>query len=1359
MHFGENQLPASFSLHDKLKPCNIFELLEIRTKISLKNCCEGIHRMANKIQCGNCGAYNEFEPSDPPVDIQCNQCGKTISEKSAQQSTLINSDAYNPPSDLQNKMTSGEVKKVWNGIIKPDMKPDMTIKEEATGSSRTTRLVVKSHAVTSGSVDAKSSSDYELLEVLGEGGMGVVYSAHQTSIGRTIAVKMIRPEAAKDDLKSSSFLSEAAITGELEHPNIVPIYELGSNDEGRLFYAMKKIKGVRWSNVLQQKSQAENLDILMRVADATAFAHSKGIIHRDIKPSNVMLGDFGEVLLIDWGLAVSMSKDGEFTAHENFARGGTPAYMAPEMAMGLKRRIGFHSDIYLLGAILYHIVTGAPPHIGNDTLSCVMAAADNKIPNPTQSGELIDIALKAMSIEPRDRYLSIKDFQNAIRDYQAHSESIVLSTRGTEALSEAQKTGDYQSYRRALAVFEEALTFWSENDSAVAGVKNTRLAYATCAFEKDDFELAASLLWQDEPAHVELAQKVASAQSKRESRQKLLKKLVYTSATLAAVVFVIITFGFFRIRIEQGKTKTALMNEQTARSVAEEEKHKAIASEKEATAQREQAEIERKRAITEKDRATAAEVEAKKQRDISERENYFNVISLAENKIDNEFTEQAEALLWSTPKKFRNWEWGRLISLYPTDILTLTGHTTWIDTAVFSLDGKRIVTASRDNTAKIWDAKTGKELTTLKGHIWPLTSAVFSSDGKQVLTASRDRTAKIWDVQTGREIITLEGHPHWVVAAVFSPDGKRVLTASYDKTAKIWDAQTGKELTTLKGHAGNVNSAAFSPDGKHIVTASHDKTAKIWDAQTGRGLITLKGHSGSVSTAVFSPDGKQLMTSSLSLNGDVKIWDVQTGQEIMTLEGRFAVFSPDGKRIVTADIRGKNANVRSNLLSRSAGDIRGRSPLAMIWDAQTGREIATLKGHHSTVNFAAFSSDGKQFVTVADSTLKIWDTESGSEITTLKGHSDSVSSAAFSPDGKQIVTASHDDTAKVWDNVIPAASSVTGISDKMAKIADTETSLNTIKLKGHTKIVTSAVFSSDGKQVLTASNDRTAKIWDAQTGKELTTLTGQYSGLASAVFSPDSKRVITIADINTEYNNIARIWNVQTAREIMTLIIETSHFRCVTFSPDGKHIATGANDGTITIWHTRTGEKIRTFQDRARIKSVAFSPDGKRILTACRYREAKIRDVQTGKELITLKGHRGMLFSAAFSSDGRRVVTASVDRTAKIWDAQTGREIITLKGHSRAVTSAVFSPDGKRVITTSDGGTAKLWEVQAGKEIMTLKGNFATFSPDGRRIVTEGTNNTAIIWEALDWTLTRAEIEKIRLERYKQRLTLGKAKE
>ena len=327
-------------------------------------------------------------------------------------------------------------------------------------------------------------------------------------------------------------------------------------------------------------------------------------------------------------------------------------------------------------------------------------------------------------------------------------------------------------------------------------------------------------------------------------------------------------------------------------------------------------------------------------------------------------------------------------------LAVLKEHSNVVSVTVFSPDGRRIVTASHDGTARIWDAAIGKQIAALQGHSGPVWSAAFSPDGRQIVTASEDCTARIWDAETGKEITALREHTHPVLTASFSTDGRRIATASADYRARLWDAATGKEIAALQGHSGPVWSTAFSPDGRQIVTASEDRTARIWDAATGKEITALQGqgHTNRVRRATFSPDGRRVVTA--SEDNTARIWDAATGKQIAALEGhtdwvRSAAFSPDGRQIVTVS----------------------KDRTARTWDAPTGRQ-----GSPVNVMSAALSPDGERIVAVStDNTARLWDAATGKEIAPLQGHTSTVNSAAFSPDGRRIVTESADGPARLWD--------------------------------------------------------------------------------------------------------------------------------------------------------------------------------------------------------------------------------------------------------------------------------------------------------------------------------------------------------
>ncbi|WP_448266878.1 nSTAND1 domain-containing NTPase [Nostoc sp. DSM 114159] len=579
----------------------------------------------------------------------------------------------------------------------------------------------------------------------------------------------------------------------------------------------------------------------------------------------------------------------------------------------------------------------------------------------------------------------------------------------------------------------------------------------------------------------------------------------------------------------------------------------------------------------------------------------------------------------------------------------LEGHSDAVRGVAFSPDGKTIASASADNTVKVWDAVSAKEITTFKGHSSEVWGVAFSPDGKTIASASYDKTVKVWDAVSAKEITTFKGHSDAVYSVAFSPDGKTIASASYDKTVKVWDAVSAKEITTFKGHSDAVSSVAFSPDGKTIASASYDKTVKVWDAVSAKEITTFKGHSDAVYSVAFSPDGKTI--ASASFDKTVKVWDAVSAKEITTFKGHSSgvysvAFSPDGKTIASGS----------------------SDKTVKVWDAVSAKEITTFKGHSDVVWGVAFSVDGKTIASASDDkTVKVWDAVSAKEITTFKGHSSWVWGVAFSPDGKTIASASYDKTVKIWDAV--SAKEIT-------------------TFKGHSDGVNSVAFSPNGKTIASASDDKTVKVWDAVSAKEITTFKGHSDGVNSVAFSPNGKTIASASDDKT-----VKVWDAVSAKEITTFKGHSDAVYSVAFSPDGKTIASASFDKTVKVWDAVSAKEITTFKGHSdAVSSVAFSPDGKTIASASGDKTVKVWDAVSAKEITTFKGHSDVVSSVAFSPDGKTIASASYDKTVKVWDAVSAKEITTFKGHSDAVSSVAFSPDGKTIASASYDKTVKVWQ-------------------------------------------------------------------
>jgi WD40 repeat protein/serine/threonine protein kinase len=620
-------------------------------------------------------------------------------------------------------------------------------------------------------------------------------------------------------------------------------------------------------------------------------------------------------------------------------------------------------------------------------------------------------------------------------------------------------------------------------------------------------------------------------------------------------------------------------------------------------------------------------------------------------------------------------------------------HGGQVNSAQFSPDGTRVVTASDDGTARVWDAQGGQPLTGPVMHAGAVNSAQFSPDGNQIVTASDDNTARVWDARSGLPLSKPMKHGWDLNSARFSPDGTRIVTASRDGSARVWDAQSGQPLTEPMRHGGSVLSAQFSPEGMRIVTASFDSTARVWDAQSGRPLTEPMKHGSYLLSAQFSPDGKRIVTG--SLDRTARVWDAESGQpltEPMRHGGdvNFAQFSPDGKRIVTASEDGT----------------------ARVWDAQSGQPLTEPMRHGNWVHYAEFSPDGKQIVTAAyDHTARVWNLQSGHSLTEPMRHGRGVHSAGFSPDGMRIVTASFDGTARVWD-----AQSGQPLTAPMK----------------HEGQVNSAEFSPDGKRIVAASDDNTARVWDARSGLPLSKPMKHGADVNYAQFSPDGTRIVTASGDRT-----ARVWDALSGQPLTEPMEHADSVRRAQFSPDGKRVVTASYDRTARVWDAQSGQPLTEPMKHGGgpALSAQFSPDGKRIVTAAGNNTARVWDAQSGQPLTEPMRHGGVVLSAQFSPDGNRIVTASWDHTARVWDAQSGQPLTEPMKHGGQVNSAQFSPDGTRIVTASYDGTARLWDAQSGQPLSEplRHGRLvysARFSPDGKRIVTASDDGTARVWEA-----------------------------
>ena len=645
-------------------------------------------------------------------------------------------------------------------------------------------------------------------------------------------------------------------------------------------------------------------------------------------------------------------------------------------------------------------------------------------------------------------------------------------------------------------------------------------------------------------------------------------------------------------------------------------------------------------------------------------------------------------------------------------------HIGAVNSAQWSSDGSRILTVS-DVVAKVWDANTGGELVTLSGHENWVVMATWSPSEERILTASKDGTAKVWDASAssptyGEELLTLSGHTEPVGTAIWSPTGGLIVSADWEGTVLVWDATTGEQLFNLSGHTDAVVCVRWSPDGSRIVTASDDGTAKVWDVSaalntgviTGEELLTLSGHTGRVEWAAWSPDGSHIVTA--SQDDTVKVWDAGTGVEILT-------FASLGVEILAFDEDTTGPAPRAawsplgDRVATGSGD-----GTAQVWDASAssptyGEKLLTLAGHTDQIQHLAWSSDGSRIATTCyDGTAKIWDATTGTELVTLFGHTGPVMKVAWSPAGDRILTASYDGTVKVWDPD-PTLLTIAGLEDTVGCV----------------------IWSLSGDRVAVGTGDGTAKVLDANTGEEFLVLAdpNRSADLCPQAWSPSGDRLLTssLGGIPDVPEVRARVWDVSTSsptygEELVALVGHSGDVWWAGWSPDGTRIVTGgAADGTARVWDADTGAELFTFTGHdAGVTMVAWSPDGKTIATSSFDATAKIWDAATGQVIRDLypESHKIPVFALSWSPDGDRIATYALD-TGKIWDAATGAELVILTGHTANVWRIQWSRRGERIFTCSEDDTVRVWDAATGAELLryNVEGyGEAALSPDETRI-------------------------------------------
>ncbi|MCA6091055.1 WD40 repeat domain-containing protein [Streptomyces sp. SCA3-4] len=442
-----------------------------------------------------------------------------------------------------------------------------------------------------------------------------------------------------------------------------------------------------------------------------------------------------------------------------------------------------------------------------------------------------------------------------------------------------------------------------------------------------------------------------------------------------------------------------------------------------------------------------------------------------------------------------------------------------------------------------------------------------------------------------------------------------------------------------------------------------------------------------------------------------------------TVEARSSLLSTYARHR-SDDLNGHRATVNTVAYSPDGRTLATGSDdhTVKLWEAGSGKALATFRGHTDSVNALAFSPDGRTLASVShDRSAKLWDVATHKTLATLLGHQGAVLSVAFSPDGRTVATAGHDRTIRLWD---------------------VATHRQTAALTGHTQQVMGLAFSPDNRTLASACNDHTVKLWDTAASKESATLEGHTDAVMSAAFSPDGRTLVTAGVDHT-----ARLWDITTARPLATLTGHTGTVARAAFFPDGRTVATAGHDRTVRLWDTATGETTATLAGDQPLNGLDISPDGQRLATvsAKPYEpgvgertsgpgpDAGIWDV-ADRRMTTALGTSQTPLQVAFAPDRRTLAIGDADGTVSLWDASGRQLLATLTGHTEAITGLAFTPDSRTLASASTDRTVRLWNVASRRAEATLTGHEGAvlalaFSSDGRHLATAGADRTTRLWD------------------------------
>lgn len=1062
-------------------------------------------------------------------------------------------------------------------------------------------------------LERREFAGYVLLGEIARGGMGVVFSARQKRPERTVALKVIAAGELATPRMVERFRTEAEAAARLDHPHIVPIYEVGHHN-GWHFFSMRLIEGSTLSEKLRRapSSPEDTVRLMVKIARAIQHAHERGVLHRDLKPNNILIDAKGEPHLTDFGLAKMVESSVEMTLSNSVL--GTPAYMAPEQAAGGTRDVTVSVDVYGLGAVFYEMISGRPPFEAPNTHALLRKVAEedplppSRVRRPEQDAksksqivnpaDLDAICLKCLEKEPSLRYHSAEEF----------ADDLERCLRGEPIL--AQPSTATQRIRK-----------WARRNpapAAVMGITLVALLFITV--------ISLAFNWK-----LTRARNSAVANEAEARRQLLSHHLRENARRNSAGQSLLGTLPLVEaLRMEDSDAASRQrINERLALSMRFSPPLVALWDAGGAPVQLQfSADGRRLLAVLRNGETRGWDLSSREplaHPDTEGRTHRVSFINVDGSRIVEYFAAPPYANIWNP-----------VTGEFPfLDLPTFGGSV-----AAFSPDGKLI--ASGGQNVRLWDGVSGAAVDVLITNHVRCSWLLFSPDGRELITGHDQDEAWRWDVNTGQRLnevpltisadllprfssdgihclVSATGHVHllnWksqqVVHSVpagrvlfdmtFSPNGKQFATAAFSDQVRIWNVESGEPVRTPIAHESGANRVAFSPDGTLLATAGFDYQLRIVRATDHRAVFPAIHHSALIESVVFSPDSRFMAAS--DAEGVVQVWDLKsaaapflTGGEAMR---RIAYFE-SGERMAMEDSaralhfydlqsgaeigQSWSTPARPSQLSVDAHArfIAGafRAEGVHVWDFSTRKLLFQMDGSdHSSardVRGVILKPDGTEFVTMTpEGVLQRWSTADGKPLGPPMQNEHATYLIYWSPDGRWIACGG-DNSASVWD-------------------ARTSARLGPSILPGNRETIADLRFSPKGNHLVVSFGNLSiepaaARIYELPSLQVRAAPLRHGDGLSMAAFSPDSQFVATAGQ-----DNVARIWRVTDGRPITGTLRHNGIVTGVLFSRDGRVLITGCVDGNIRLWDVERGELMAPpIQLGGATRPICLTPNGSRV--------------------------------------------------------------------------------------------------------------------------------------------------------------------